>query len=162
LFGFDVGFGRAIDAVTYPKLAKTTRIVNADPFLNALLVRYFDEALLERRFRSSTWRLNVENAIAPLLPHGEVKMADVARKLGISKRTLARRLASEGQTFLGILDNLRFDLSKRYLREPDLPISEVAWLVGYREASAFSHAIKRWTGSTPKQVRSAAVADSRN
>jgi AraC-like DNA-binding protein len=159
LFGAEVEFGRGVDEVSYPQLAKTMRIVNADPFLNALLVKYFDEALSERRFRSSTWRLRVENAIAPLLPHGEVGMAEVARKLGIRKRTLARRLASEGQTFLKVLDSLRSDLSKRYLREPGLPISEVAWLVGYREASAFNHAFKRWTGSTPKQVRSAVVAD---
>ena len=82
-------------------------------------------------------------------------MAEVARKLGISTRTLARRLASEGQTFLGVLTSLRSDLAKRYLREPDLPVSEVAWLVGYREASAFNHAFKRWTGTTPKKVRSA-------
>jgi AraC-like DNA-binding protein len=159
LFGGGVEFGRAVDEVSYPQIAKTMRIVNADPFLNALLVKYLDEALSERRFRSSTWRSNVENAIAPLLPHGEVGMAEVARKLGTSKRTLARRLASEGQTFLKVLDSLRFDLSKRYLREPDLPISEVAWLVGYREASAFNHAVKRWTGATPKQVRSAGVGD---
>jgi AraC-like DNA-binding protein len=154
LFGAEVKFGGGIDEIVYPPAAKTMRIVNTDPFLNALLVKHFDEALSERRSWPSAWRLSVENAIAPLLPHGEVGMAAVARKLGVSKRTLARRLASEGQTFLQVLDSLRFNLSKHYLREPDLPISEIAWLVGYREASAFNHAFKRWTGSTPKQARS--------
>jgi AraC-like DNA-binding protein len=48
---------------------------------------------------------------------------------------------------------LRSDLARRYLREPDLPISEIAWLLGYRESSAFNHAFKRWTGTAPKQAR---------
>ena len=134
-------------------------VVNADPFLNSLLVRYFEETRSERCFRPTEWHSSVENAIAPLLPHGELRMADVARKLAVSKRTLARRLASEGKTFKGVLDSLRFDLARRYLREPNLPISEVAWLVGYREAAAFGHAFRRWTGSTPKQARSAGVRD---
>jgi AraC-like DNA-binding protein len=49
---------------------------------------------------------------------------------------------------------LRFDLAKRYLREIDLPISEIAWLLGYAETSAFNHAFKRWTDKTPNQMRS--------
>ena len=82
-------------------------------------------------------------------------MEEVARTLAISPRTLARRLGSEGCTFAGILDSLRRDLATRYLREPDLPISEIAWLLGYRESSAFNHAFRRWTGKAPKQARSA-------
>jgi AraC-like DNA-binding protein len=49
------------------------------------------------------------------------------------------------------LNSLRIDLAKRYLQEKNLPISEIAWLLGYRETSAFNHAFKRWTGSTPKR-----------
>jgi AraC-like DNA-binding protein len=56
-----------------------------------------------------------------------------------------------------VLDNLRFDLAKRYLQERDLPISEIAWLLGYRETSAFNHAFKRWTGKSPTQVHSEPV-----
>jgi AraC-like DNA-binding protein len=70
----------------------------------------------------------------------------------VSRRTLARRLADENLTFRKVLDNLRFDLAKRYFREQDLPASEVAWLLGYREASTLNHAFKRWTGSAPKQA----------
>jgi AraC-like DNA-binding protein len=70
-------------------------------------------------------------------------------------RTLMRLLASEGCTFSGILDALRLDLAKSYLEERNLPISEVAWLLGFQEVSAFFHACKRWTGKTPKQIRAA-------
>jgi AraC-like DNA-binding protein len=95
--------------------------------------------------------LKVENAIAPLLPHGQAEIGKTAEELGVSRRTLARRLASEGLTFRKVLDSLRIDLARRYLREKDLPISEIAWLLGYREVSAFNHAFKRWTGDAPKR-----------
>jgi AraC-like DNA-binding protein len=51
------------------------------------------------------------------------------------------------------LDALRRDLAKRYLREPELTISEIAWLLGYRQTSSFNHAFKRWTGKMPSGVR---------
>jgi AraC-like DNA-binding protein len=105
------------------------------------------------RSRQRLWRLKVENAIAPLLPHGRAERSDVARALGISKRTLGRRLASEGHTFGEVLDRLRFDLATHYLHERELPISEVAWLLGYKDSSAFYHAFKRWTGKTPSRAR---------
>jgi AraC-like DNA-binding protein len=73
----------------------------------------------------------------------------------VSIRTLERRLAGEGVSFLDVLDDLRFELGKRYLREPNLPISEIAWLLGYADSSAFTHAFRRWTGKSPKEVRAA-------
>jgi AraC-like DNA-binding protein len=82
-------------------------------------------------------RVGVETARHRLVgwrvPHGQAEMPEVAQRLGMSQRTLARRLESEKLTFLEVLDSLRFDLAKRYLREPDIPIAEVAWLLGYRE-----------------------------
>jgi len=157
MFGCKVAFGSAVDEVIYPRTANTIASVNADPYLNSLLVRYCEEALSNRRAHSSAWRLKVENAIVPLLPHGQAKMEEIAKRLGVSRRTLARLLASEGCTFARILDALRLDLAKSYLREQNLRNSEVAWLLGFGELSAFSHACKRWTGKTPKQLQSAGL-----
>jgi AraC-like DNA-binding protein len=151
-FGCAIEFGSDIDEVTYPGTSARLPIVSADPYLNSLLVQYCDETLASRKVKSSAWRLSVENAIAPLLPHGRARIAEISQRLGISPRTLERRLATEGMTFSRVLDELRLDLAKRYLREHDLPISEIAWLLGYRETSAFNHAFKRWTGKTPKQA----------
>jgi AraC-like DNA-binding protein len=153
VFGCNVAFGSDVDEVIYPRLAKSITTVDADPYLNSLLVRYCEEALSNRSMQSGAWRLKVENAIAPLLPHGQAKMEGIAKRLGASGRTLTRVLASEGCTFSGILDTLRLDLAKSYLREENLPISEVAWLLGFQNVSAFFHAFKRWTGKTPKQLR---------
>jgi AraC-like DNA-binding protein len=157
VFGCDVTFGSNVDEVVYPRLAKNITAVNADPYLNSLLVKYCEEALSNRRVHTGAWRLKVENAIVPLLPHGQAKIAGVAQRLGVTGRTLMRLLASEGCTFSGILDALRLDLAKSYLREQNLPISEVAWLLGFGEVSAFFHAFKRWTGQTPMQLRSSEV-----
>ena len=120
------------------------------PYLNAILVKYCDEALTSRRKQSANWQVKVENEVAPLLSHGQARIGKIASELGVIRRTLARRLASEGLSFRALLDRLRSGLAKRYLQERDLPISEIAWLLGYRETSAFNHAFKRWTGHTPK------------
>jgi AraC-like DNA-binding protein len=148
-FGCAVKFGSSVDEVVYAASAAALPVVGADPFLNALLERYCEQATAERRLHSGDWRTKVENALAPLLPHGEARAQDVCRELGVSLRTLSRRLDAEGLTFAKVVDDLRRDLAAQYLREPDLPISEIAWLLGYQRGSSFNHAFKRWTGSTP-------------
>jgi AraC-like DNA-binding protein len=152
--GCDVVFGAEADEVAFPGTVKQMPVVGADPYLNELLIKYCEEARSHRDAGRGTLRVSLENAIAPLLPHGKARADEVAGRLGLSPRTLARRLASEGLTFDGILSELRADLAKRYLRDDALAISQIAWLVGYKEVSAFTHAFKRWTGKTPREARS--------
>ncbi|WP_065751919.1 helix-turn-helix transcriptional regulator [Bradyrhizobium paxllaeri] len=80
----------------------------------------------------------------------------------MSRRTLARALAAEGLTFSALLDQYRMDLAKAYLTHGELTISQIAWLLGYREVSTFTHAFKRWTGTTPRQLRSRKPSCSRS
>ncbi|TMJ04550.1 MAG: AraC family transcriptional regulator [Alphaproteobacteria bacterium] len=154
LFGCEISFGAAVDQIIFPAASASIPITQADPYLNAILVEYCEEALGERQVKAGPWRLRVENALVPLLPHGKAHLAEVCAELGTSPRTVTRRLASEGQTFSGVLDNLRRALANRYLQERDLPISQIAWLLGYKDNSAFNHSFKRWTQSSPSQVRS--------
>ena len=154
-FGCDVELGAAVDEVAFAPAIKDLTVVGADPYLNNLLVAYCEEALARRPTTSGDLRSGVENAIAPLLPHGKVTVAAVARTLGMSQRSLARGLAARGLTLGKILDELRSDLAKRHIRDKDLSISEIAWLVGYQEVSAFTHVFKRWTGRTPTEMRAA-------
>jgi AraC-like DNA-binding protein len=151
--GCEIEFGSPLDEVVFPAAVKLMPIVSADPYLNRLLLKYCEEALAHRPAHGATLRSNVENAITPLLPHGKANAGEVARQLGMSHRTLARRLAAEQLTFSEIQAELKTDLAKRYLRDGDLPISQIAWLLGYREVSAFTHAFKRWTGTAPRQSR---------
>lgn len=79
----------------------------------------------------------------------------VARALGVSPRTLARRLSAEGTGFRALLDDARAELARHWLADPTLAIYEVAFLLGYGEASAFHRAFKRWTGESPSTWREA-------
>jgi len=126
-------------------------VVNADPYLNLLLVDMCEHALARRRSAGS-FAARVENMVAPLLPHGQARADEAARRLGMSPRTFARRLAGEQLTFSRLLRRLRLDLAQRYLLQERLSISKVAWLLGYKEVGAFSHAYRRWTGRSPSEV----------
>ena len=85
-------------------------------------------------------------------------MDDVARSLGMSKRTLARKLSDEGLNFTEVLQQLRRDLAGRYLDDRKLHISKIAWLLGFNEVSAFTHTFKRWTGKALSQMRATAAS----
>jgi AraC-like DNA-binding protein len=153
--GCEIEFGSDVDEIAFPQSVGQMPIESADHHLNDLLVTFCEEALAHRKPGGVSLRSSVENAIAPLLPHREARAEEIARRLGMSHRTLARRLASEGLTFTGIMDELKIDLAKSYLKKDELPISQTAWLLGYGEVSAFTHAFRRWTGMTPRQWRAA-------
>ena len=120
LFGDNIEFAAPVDDIVFPVSIRNSRIVSADPYLNNLLISYCDEALAHRNRKRGSFQSAVENAIAPLLPHGKATATDVARQLGLSQRTFARRLSSEGLTFSELLENLRSNLASRYLVEGDM------------------------------------------
>jgi AraC-like DNA-binding protein len=151
--GTEIDFSSKVDEIVFPAGSAELALVNADPRLNRILLKVCEESLKTRRSNVSPLRVMVENALTPLLPHGTARAEVVARKLGMSERTLARRLAAQGVTFLEILQELKASLAVRYLEEEDLPISRIAWLLGFEEPSSFSHACKHWTGKTPSELR---------
>jgi AraC-like DNA-binding protein len=152
--GDSVELGANADDIAFAGRIKHAPVVSADLHLNKLLRSYCEEALSQKRKDRGSFRSRVENAIVPLLPHGKVQVGEIARQLGVSQRTLARRLIAEEVSFSQVLESLRSDLANRYLADPELAISRIAWLLGYQDVGAFSHAFKRWTGKTPGQVRS--------
>lgn len=122
------------------------------PYLNRLLLKLCEEAVAHRSASRGSIRTQVENAIAASLPHGNAHAGAIAKVLGLSPRTLARHLTQEGATFSGLLNGIRLDLATRYLGDEALSISQIAWLLGYHDIGAFSHAFKRWTGTTPREA----------
>jgi AraC-like DNA-binding protein len=152
-FGGHMTFGARTDELAFVGTIKDIAITSADPYLNEILVANCEQALSDRPKNRGTLRSAVENAIVPLLPHGKVRASEIAARLGLSQRTSARRLASEGVTFSAVLESLRGDLARQYLSDPDLSISRIAWLLGYEEVSAFTRAFKRRTGKTPRETR---------
>jgi AraC-like DNA-binding protein len=155
-FGCDVEFGAGGDQLIFPPGAGNSVVAQADPYLNSLLLKYCEEVLSSRRTGAADWTTRVENAITPLLPHGEATIGNVAQGLGMSPRTLARHLRHEGVNFATVLQNLRLQLAHQYFREPGVNIAQLGWLLGYKEPSAFSHAFKRWTGIPPRRFVSGA------
>ncbi|MCB5173889.1 AraC family transcriptional regulator [Microvirga lenta] len=152
-YGCGVNFGSQRDRIVFDPQDAELRNATADPFLNKFLVEYYEGILDRRQLKQNPLRIRVENAITPRLPHGAAVVGNIASDLGMSARTLSRRLAEEGLTFSGILDDIRSNLAIRYLQNNDLSISQIAWLLGYTEVSSFVHAFQRWTGKSPTHLR---------
>jgi len=152
-FGEVVGFDAPVDELCLEAALLDAPLVNADPFLNRLMLKNCEEALAGRSKNVGPLRIVVENTIAPLLPHGDVRAGTVARKLGLSERTLARRLKLEGVTFVEVLNDLRRELAIHYLEDQSLSISHIAWLLGFHGPTGFSHAFQRWRGKSAAVYR---------
>src|SRR4051794_6231470 len=130
-FGCRTEFAAPYDAVVFRDECRWLPVVSADPHLSGILVRYCEETLASRKQGRDSFRVRVENVIASLLPHGKPQASVVARKLNLSPRTLARRLADESLSFASVLDEMRQELALRYLQDAKLSISQVAWLLGF-------------------------------
>ena len=148
-FGCPVHFDTRHNALTFSRRQLGLPIATADERLYGLLTSYCEEILARREDSSPDLRHRVEKIITKLLCRGEAETEVVAHELGMSVRTLARRLGDLEVSFAQILDELRHDLALRYLRDPNLSLSQIAFLLGYSELSAFSHAFRRWTRTTP-------------
>jgi AraC-like DNA-binding protein len=95
----------------------------------------------------------VRRVLANELVHGTPSIEQVAKRLGMSERTLQRRLHDEGATLQQVLDQLRRDLAAQYLDESQLGLREIAFLLGFAEQSGFQRAFVRWFGQTPRTYR---------
>ncbi len=102
---------------------------------------------------STTLTVQVRQAVEALLGTGTCSHGEVARALYMHPRTLQRRVREEGTTFEAIKDEARRDLAQRYLSQPDLPLTQIAALLGYSEQSALGRSCRRWFDMTPREVR---------
>lgn len=153
LLGATVETGAADDEIEFPAESWDLPIVSADPFLHRLCVQAGEQALARQNKNLSPLKVQIENAIAAALPHSQASHDRIAAALGMSPRTLARRLSETGLSFAGILDEMRSALAERYLADPALSISQIAWLLGYTEVGAFTRAFQRRRGMTPSAAR---------
>lgn len=105
----------------------------------------------------ATMSERVRAALLEQLPAGTGHMDGVARTLGVSSRTLQRKLKAEGATFQRILSDVREQLARHYLSSSRMPAAEISFLLGYGDPNSFYRAFHAWTGQTPEAVRSAAL-----
>jgi AraC-like DNA-binding protein len=150
--GAAVRFGAPCDAIVMEERLLERDFGDTDPKLHELLCRMAEERLSELPFAEPlTQRVRV--TIAAELRGGNPSVECVAQRLRMSRRTLARKLESEGTCFKAILDDLRRGLAQRYLALDDLGVSEVAALLGFSDSAAFHRAFRRWCDQSPGEYR---------
>lgn len=147
-----VDFAQTVDSCVLPQRVMDLRIVSGDHHLLQILTAYADDLLATRRSVSGLQSM-VVNQLIDQLPSGESRAAAVAQRLNMSPRSLTRRLADEGTSFSEILERVRQRLASRYLADGRMSLQQIAWQLGYSELAAFTHAYKRWTGTTPRRAR---------
>ena len=93
------------------------------------------------------------------LPDGEPRRPKIAAILGMSERTLQRRLAAEGISFQRLLDDTRRELAQHYLSQRNLSLADTAYLLGFSDQSSFFRAARRWFGTSPRDYRIRLITD---
>jgi AraC-like DNA-binding protein len=147
IFGFCPDFGADQNEVEFAPHTLGLSLKNAsEDFFNIFAGKV--EERIAHLDRSSSTANDVRVAARATLSRGGPSLSDIARILRTSPRTLQRRLQEEGTTFAEVIESLRQELAHGYLRERT-PVTRVASLLGYADASAFCHAFRRWTGSSP-------------
>ena len=152
LFRCPVEFGAPSNKLTFPSSFLALPISKADASLCVLLDRHAEELLAKFPPQHSLVD-QVLNIIAAELRGGDPALERVADQLSLTPRTLQRKLQDLGTSHNELLDQMRRQLAMRYLREQEMAICEVAYLLGFSESSSFHRAFKRWTGLTPKEFR---------
>ena len=156
-FRAPVRWGEARAALVLERRVFDVPLSKADPALLAYFERQAD-ALAAAHAADEQQELSarVRRLLVDALPAGPPSAENVARRLGVSARSLRRRLGDEGTSFQALLESTRSELAQRHLRDPQLTVSEIAFLVGFSELSPFQRAFRRWTGMSPRDFRTRA------
>lgn len=154
-FGEAVRFDAEVSALFFGAYWLDVPVHGADPELERILLRMIRgaEATHERDLRDE-----IRRVLAGMIGHGAINRETVAHAFGLSSRTLHRRLAALGTSFQAVLDELRCNIACRMLEDTALSIGQVAPLLDYREASAFTRSFKRRQGCSPAAWRAAHAA----
>ena len=146
-----VFFDAASDSLTLCKKDADKRLPGGNPHLagisDRIIIRYLSA------LNSDDIVHRTQTAIVDLLPSGLISEGKVADKLYISVRSLRRKLQDCGTSFRALLDRTREELARQYIFDEGVDLTEIAFLLGFSEQSAFSRAFKRWTGQTPSDMR---------
>jgi len=152
LFGCALRFDCSDFALVFPAEGLTLPIRAQASTLGAVLARHATE-LLDTLPSSSVLAQQVRRVLARELQGGNPLIDNVAHQLGMHTKTLTRRLKDEGTSHSELLEQLRREFAQRYLAVPELNVAEVAFLLGYSDASAFHKAFRRWFGVAPLAFR---------
>lgn len=151
-FGPNLKFGCELSCVYFPREAVRYPLIDLDFELG----RDFwagPESMFEEPDGVDPFLRDTRAAIRRALPGGELTIDKLSADLGISRRTLQRRLSALDASFKQLLQDVREELALRYLDDPRLAITEIALLLGYSDQASFSNAFKGWRGYAPSEYR---------
>lgn len=151
-FGCPVHFDTDKDALLLDDETLSYRTRLGDPSISQFFDAHLEKELAKLDDQTSLDK-RVRIQVSQSLSGGVPKISDIARQLGMSGRTLQRRLAECGYSFQTLVDESRRQLAVRLLQQTEYPLAEVAFLTGFSEQSAFNRAFKRWAGQTPRSYR---------
>jgi AraC-like DNA-binding protein len=132
------------------------------PFLteNAAMWAFFEAGLAERLAdldSDAGMTERVKGALREMLPSGQSAVEEVAGRLGMSKRSLQRKLAEESSGYQEVLNATRRDLAQHYLTRSAISLVEIAYLLGFQDSNSFIRAFREWTGQTPGEFRKSSM-----
>jgi AraC-like DNA-binding protein len=154
-FGCEIRFDAPFDAIVLDAKALALPMVTHNEQLLALIVPGL-EAALEKDGASRTLADDVRSALRQGICGERPAVGKVAKSLGMSPRTLQRRLEELGTSYQGLLDDVRHQSARRLLANTDLGAGEVAFLLGFEELNSFTRAFHAWEGTTPTRWRASA------
>jgi AraC-like DNA-binding protein len=149
LLGAPVAFACSVAALEVPTAVWRARLASADPVLQETLRQLAERIGLGGA--GSDLELAVRARLRTLLPDGRGDAAAVARSLGLSARTLHRRLAATGRSFREVMESFREAEAERLLTSGSVPLGEVALRLGFADQTAWNRAFRRWKGTSPRQ-----------
>ncbi len=151
VFGPDVHFGCVRGRVSFHRDLLDTPLPSSNPALRSLYEAECARLLndLEGEHSVAAQTLQLLRKLEGQYP----QMPQIAKMLNLSPRTYRRRLATENQSYQQLLDRVRAEHATRYLQITRLPMSSIAYLVGFNDASNFRRAYQKWTGHSPREVR---------
>ncbi|WP_295748452.1 AraC family transcriptional regulator [Undibacterium sp.] len=155
IFGDAPIFDAPLNSASFDAALLAWPVPNADVGMYPVLQQHA-EALLKEKSRAQADGGIVAQLRASIinnLSKDQAKLALIAQELGLSPRTLQRKLSEIGTNFQQVLDQTRHELAKDYLRQRQLNLADIAFLLGYQEQSAFNHAFKGWFGLSPGSYR---------
>nr|WP_321252739.1 AraC family transcriptional regulator ligand-binding domain-containing protein [uncultured Ruegeria sp.] len=155
IVGFPLSFGAENIEVILPLSVLDLPIPTYEPRLRMHLMKYGEQLLSQVPNEKPGLRSRIEALLSNGLPGRILPAEEIASCLGMSKRTFARKLNEEGLGYREIVDELRCDLAKTYLKD-GINVSEISFILDYADSAAFSTAFKRWTGETPSAYRQSA------
>jgi AraC-like DNA-binding protein len=154
-FNAPIRYGAEVASLVFPADVLRRAMPTADAGLFPILVRHADECLAKLPALDDDTLGEVRRLVASMLGNTTITIEDVAARMTTSVRTVQRQLQVHGQSFKHLVDDVRATMAQRHLADPQVTMTEAAFLLGYSDLSSFSRAFRRWTGTTAQEYRRA-------